>query len=75
LVASVDPQLVVLGGGMSRAGALIAEPFTRHLSAMCLFEPHVVISTMGDESVALGAVRLALDEVQRHLLDVDGPTN
>ena len=32
-----------------------------------------MISTMGDESVALGAVRLALDDVQRQLLDVDGP--
>jgi hypothetical protein len=30
------------------------------------------MSTLGDEGVALGAVRLALDHVEEHVLDVRG---
>jgi predicted NBD/HSP70 family sugar kinase len=68
----VDPEIVVLGGGMSRGGAIITEPFRRELAKLTLFPIEVVASTMGADSVALGAARLALDAVFADLLDVPG---
>jgi predicted NBD/HSP70 family sugar kinase len=72
LALAVDPEIVVLGGGMSRGGAIIAEPFRRELSKLTLFPVEVVTSTMGADSVALGAARLALDAVFADLLNVPG---
>lgn len=70
LALAVDPEAVVLGGGMSRGGAVLAEPFRRELAKLTLFPVDVVISTLGAESVALGGARLALDAVFANLLDV-----
>jgi predicted NBD/HSP70 family sugar kinase len=69
LALAVDPQAVVLGGGMSR-GPLFADLFRRELATLTLFPIDVLVSTLGAESVALGAARLALDEVLADLLHV-----
>ncbi|MFI9554958.1 ROK family transcriptional regulator [Nonomuraea endophytica] len=68
LVLAVDPDLLVVGGGYSRAGDVLLTPFRRHLTDLCLGVPEVVTSTFGDESVAVGGVRLALDHVEREIL-------
>ncbi|TCC07988.1 ROK family protein [Kribbella soli] len=72
LALAVDPELIVLGGGMSRGGAIIAEPFRRELAKLSLVPIDVVSSTMGADSVALGAARMALDAVLAELLAVPG---
>ncbi|MFD9948894.1 ROK family protein [Nonomuraea sp. NPDC059023] len=69
-VLTVDPELVVVGGGMSGAGELLAAPLRAALSEICLFPVRVEASTLGTESVALGAVRLALDHVEEELFGV-----
>ncbi|MCK2219521.1 ROK family transcriptional regulator [Actinomadura sp. ATCC 31491] len=69
LALAVDPDLLVLGGGHARAGGeVLLDPLRRHLAEMCVSAPEVVTSTFGDEGVALGAVRLALDHVEREML-------
>ncbi|KIF71656.1 transcriptional regulator [Streptomyces sp. AcH 505] len=68
LVLALDPQVVVLGGGFSRSADVILDPLERELTKHCLRLPELRTSTLGDESVALGAVRLALDEVDSRLL-------
>jgi predicted NBD/HSP70 family sugar kinase len=68
LVLTLDPQVVVVGGGFSRSADLILEPLQRELQRLCLRVPEVRASTLGDESVALGALRLSLDEVDQRLL-------
>ncbi|WP_211370868.1 ROK family transcriptional regulator [Nonomuraea turkmeniaca] len=70
LALAVDPELLVLGGGHSRAGDVLLEPLRRHLAELCVSAPEVVASTFGDEGVALGAVRLALDHVEREILGI-----
>lgn len=72
LALAVDPEVIVLGGGMSRGGAIIAEPFRRELAKLTLVPIGVVSSTMGADSVALGAARMALDAVLADLLAVPG---
>lgn len=73
LVLSVDPDLVVLGGGVSRSADVLVEPLRRHLDPLCLEPPALATSTLGDRAVVLGAVRHALDHVDAHLYDVDAP--
>ncbi|MCF6472051.1 ROK family protein [Nonomuraea sp. MG754425] len=68
LVLAIDPDLLVLGGGHARAGDVLFEPLRRHLTELCVSAPEVVASTFGDEGVAIGAVRLALDHVEREIL-------
>ncbi|MET9402311.1 ROK family protein [Kitasatospora sp. NPDC002965] len=68
LVHAIDPDLVVLGGGLSRTGEVLAAPFRRHLAATSFDPPEFRVSLLGDESVALGAARLALDDIESRLL-------
>ncbi|MEU4659175.1 ROK family transcriptional regulator [Streptomyces sp. NPDC023723] len=68
LVLALDPQVVVYGGGFSRSADVVLDPLRRELTRHCLRLPELRASTLGDESVALGAVRLALDEVDARLL-------
>jgi predicted NBD/HSP70 family sugar kinase len=68
LVLTLDPQVVVVGGGFSRSADLILDPLQKELERLCLRVPEVRGSTLGDESVALGALRLSLDEVDQRLL-------
>ncbi|WP_405687946.1 ROK family protein [Streptomyces sp. NBC_01387] len=73
MVLAIDPDIVVIGGGLSRTGELLAGPVRGYLSDHCLFPPRVATSELGDEAVALGAVRHALDHVERSLLAGDLP--
>jgi predicted NBD/HSP70 family sugar kinase len=72
LALAVDPEVIVLGGGMSRGGAIIAEPFRRELAKLTLVPLEVITSTMGADSVALGAARMALDTFFADLLTAPG---
>ncbi|GHH80442.1 transcriptional regulator [Kitasatospora indigofera] len=69
MVLTVNPDLVVISGGISVAGEILADPMRRYLGRLCLDAPEVRASELGVETVALGAVRLALDHVDRHLFD------
>ncbi|MFE9459533.1 ROK family protein [Streptomyces californicus] len=73
LVLSVDPDLVVLGGGVSRSADVLMEPLRRHLDPLCLEPPRLTISGLGDQAVVTGAVRHALDHVDTRLYDLDTP--
>jgi predicted NBD/HSP70 family sugar kinase len=67
VVAVLNPSTVIVGGGLSRAGAELLEPLDRHVSKLVPLRPRFVLSSFGDESVALGAVRLALQSVDERL--------
>jgi predicted NBD/HSP70 family sugar kinase len=67
LVLALDPHVVVVGGGYSRSADILLEPLERELQRLCLRVPEIRASTLGDESVAVGALRLALDEVDMRL--------
>ncbi|MBE1591610.1 ROK family transcriptional regulator [Nonomuraea angiospora] len=69
LVLALDPQMVVVGGGYSRSADVLIEPLKRELDRWCIRTPEVLMSALGDEAVVLGAVRIALDDVEDRLLD------
>jgi predicted NBD/HSP70 family sugar kinase len=67
MVILFDPEVLVIGGGASAMGETIAEPIRRKIQDETPFPPVVVCSTLGDEAVALGALRLALDRAEEQL--------
>ncbi|MFJ2158075.1 ROK family transcriptional regulator [Streptomyces sp. NPDC087856] len=67
LILTLDPELVVVGGGFSRASDLIVEPLRREIDRWCLRTPEIRVSSFGDEGVALGAIRLALNHIETTL--------
>lgn len=69
LVLTLDPDLVVIGGGLSRAGGQLLQPLRDRLAELCLTAPRVEVSALGDESVALGAVRISLDRVDAEVFE------
>lgn len=75
LVLTLDPELVVVGGGYSRSGDLLLEPLREEITKRCIRPPAVVASTLGDEAPALGAVRLALNVVEDDAFAVEPNTD
>jgi predicted NBD/HSP70 family sugar kinase len=67
LVLTLDPELVVIGGGFSRSADVLVEPLRRELDRWCLRTPEIRVSDFADEGVALGAVRLAVEQVESTL--------
>jgi predicted NBD/HSP70 family sugar kinase len=67
IVPVVDPELVILGGGIGRNAELLLEPIRRELRAISPFAPRVEISPLGEEAVVDGAVWMALQAAQERL--------
>lgn len=72
MILTVNPDLLVLAGGISRAGETLAGPTRRHLQELCLDPPEVRASSLGVDAVAIGAVRRALDLSDQSLFRVPG---
>jgi predicted NBD/HSP70 family sugar kinase len=66
VVPVVDPELVVLGGGIGRNGDLLLEPVRAELRS-AVFHPRIEASALGEDGPVLGAVALALDQAQERL--------
>jgi predicted NBD/HSP70 family sugar kinase len=67
VAAILDPELVVLGGGIGRNLDLLREPMARRLAQLAPLRPSVVASQLGEDAVLRGAVATAL-EVARDLV-------
>jgi predicted NBD/HSP70 family sugar kinase len=63
----LNPELVVLGGGVANAGVALLEPVERVLREHAPAPPRILLSDLGDESVALGAVRMAMDRANERI--------
>ena len=66
-VVVLNPAAVIIGGGISRAGERLLEPLERRVRALVPVPPRMTLSSLGDEAVALGAARLALNAVEERL--------
>ncbi|MGW3288975.1 ROK family protein [Streptomyces sp. NPDC001002] len=58
--AVLDPDLVVLGGGVGHSVDLLLRPVRERLRALTPLRPKVVPSRLGEDAVLLGAVATAL---------------
>jgi predicted NBD/HSP70 family sugar kinase len=69
LVLAIDPELVVIGGWAAGLDGIL-EPLRAELARYCLRAPQVTLSALGQEAIAMGALRLALDHVEEQLFTV-----
>jgi predicted NBD/HSP70 family sugar kinase len=65
----VNPEVVVISGGVARAGEALLGPLRAHLDRTIRLPPRLVASPLAERGPLLGAVRLALDELEPRLLD------
>jgi predicted NBD/HSP70 family sugar kinase len=65
--AMLNPATVIIGGGLSRAGEALRGPLERRVGELVALPPKLVLSALGDEAVALGAIRLATESVDERL--------
>jgi|SRR5581483_6096969 len=69
-VVVLNPATVIVGGGISRAGEQLLGRLERRITELVPVPSRIALSTLGDEAVALGAVRLALQAVEERLFAV-----
>ncbi|HKU29256.1 MAG TPA: ROK family transcriptional regulator [Arthrobacter sp.] len=70
LAIMLNPELVVIGGAVAESASVLLEPATRKLATYTATPPRLAASPLGDAIVGIGAVRHALDYVEKHSLDL-----
>ncbi|MFF1250925.1 ROK family protein [Pseudarthrobacter sp. NPDC058329] len=67
----LNPELVVIGGAVANSAGVLLEPIARKLTDFTATPPRVAVSPLGDSIVTVGAVRAALDYVEKNSLDLE----
>jgi len=71
LSTMVNPELVVIAGGVAReANALLATIGDELSAYTSTLPPRLAVSSLGDEIVAIGAVKRGLDFLEDHAIDL-----
>ncbi|HEX6835296.1 MAG TPA: ROK family protein [Polyangia bacterium] len=66
----IDPELVILGGGIGRNGDLLIKPMEKQLrSILRVPSPRLVVSELGDEAIILGAMATALATAREQVFE------
>ncbi|MBB5851432.1 putative NBD/HSP70 family sugar kinase [Amycolatopsis umgeniensis] len=60
VAAVIDPELIVLGGGIGTAADLLLDPLDRALRSFTPLVPSVVQGELGDDGVLTGAISVGL---------------
>jgi N-acetylglucosamine repressor len=67
LVNLFNPEVVVIGGGVEKAGELILDPIRKTVHKLAFSAPadmvKIITSALGDDAVSLGAASLAIREI------------
>jgi glucokinase len=56
LAVSFDPELIVLGGGVSRSADMLVEPILRRITGVIPTLPRLVVSNLGLRGAVMGAI-------------------
>ena len=71
-VATVmNPELVVIGGAVANSAGVLLEDIATRLKKFTVTPPRLAVSPLGDSIVTVGAVRCALDYVEKNSLDLE----
>lgn len=68
LSVSFDPELIVLGGGVTNSADLLVEPIRRRIQGMIPTPPKLVISDLGLRATVMGAVVTVLHNTSNFYL-------
>ena len=67
LINLFNPEVVIIGGGIEKAGELILGPIRRSIRKFAFEEPankvRIIPSALGEDAVSLGAASLVLREI------------
>jgi predicted NBD/HSP70 family sugar kinase len=69
VMAVVDLELIILGGGVGGNADLLLAPVERELRALSPIRPRLAVSALGEDAVLQGAVAAALEVAQNRLFD------
>ena len=61
VAAVLDPEMVVIGGGIGQNFDLLGQRLEQHLHEITLIRPRIVPSTLGQDVVLLGAIATGLE--------------
>ena len=67
----LNPELVVIGGGVAGSADVLLAPISEGLKEFTATPARVAVSPLGDSIVTVGAVRCALDYVEKYSLDLE----
>lgn len=67
VVTLVDPEVIVLGGGISLQADLFIEPILQRLEGVVPVQPRLVSSTLGYRAGVMGAILKVLDASTEHV--------
>ncbi len=68
IVVLLDPEAVVLGGGVAKAGDLLLSAIRERLAKVSPLIPKLLLSSLGEDAGLLGAAAVALDGVLPRIL-------
>jgi predicted NBD/HSP70 family sugar kinase len=66
-----NPELVVIGGAVAKSAGVLLEPIAERLDEFTATPPRIAVSPLGESIVAVGAIRSALDYVEKNSLDLE----
>jgi len=66
--ALIDPEVVVLGGGVARSPDLLIEPIRHRLDGVVPYVPRIVTSPLGRRAAVMGAIMLVLNATSEHFV-------
>lgn len=72
VTAVLDPQLIVLGGGIGGNADLLSDPMRRALAATIPAVPEIVAGQLGEDAVLAGAIATALETARELVFDRRG---
>jgi glucokinase-like ROK family protein len=65
--AVLDPEIIVLGGGVARSADMLIDPILFKLEGVIPIRPNLVQSKLGFRAAVLGAIMLVLDTTTDHV--------
>lgn len=70
VICVLNPEMVILGGEIAQAEELLIEPLRARVAQLVPRPPRrFAVSVLGEDSAALGAVQLALQQAQDRIFD------
>ncbi len=66
LTVSFDPDLIVLGGGLSASAGMLIEPILRRMDGVIPALPKLVVSTLGLKATVMGAITNVLHNTSNY---------
>ncbi len=64
----LDPEVIILGGGVAGSADLLIEPILQRLEGMFPFIPRLVASPLGRRAAAMGAIMLVLNATMEYFM-------